>query len=78
MNKLLKGFSLAELLISLLVTSMILSATIPTVTRKMKNSNEDIWMWVPNSSDIFAAPANEQTAILGMSNNQFITASGGG
>lgn len=65
MNKKLKGFSLAELLISLLIISIILSAAIPTLTRKSGANREYIWKWsVNNNSAYFGVGAN-QSAIIG-------------
>ena len=64
-NKNKKGFSLAELLISLLIISLVLSAAIPTITKRSGSSREQIWHWVEANSDIFYGTGEEQTAILG-------------
>ena len=69
MNKRLKGFSLAELLISLLIISIVLSAAIPTLTRKSGANREFIWSWsTQNNSAYFGLGAN-QTAIIGYDKN---------
>lgn len=69
MNKKLKGFSLAELLISLLIISIVLSAAIPTVTRKMK-SVDTIWRWcgtAEQKTNAFFGAGENQSAIIGTS-----------
>lgn len=68
MNKKLKGFSLAELLISLLIISIVLSAAIPTVTRRMKASDDTIWRWAGQDSyNAFFGAGASQSAIIGTS-----------
>lgn len=65
MNKKLKGFSLAELLISLLIISIVLSAAIPTLTKKSAGS-EQIWRWANNSNNsAYFGVGALQTAIIG-------------
>ena len=69
MNKKLKGFSLAELLISLLIISIVLSAAIPTLTKKSGANREFIWSWsTQNNSAYFGTGAN-QSAIVGYDKN---------
>ena len=66
-----KGFSLAELLISLLIISIILAAAIPTVTKRNKYDPEHIWMWSgqeSNNSAYFGLGAN-QSAVIGYFRN---------
>lgn len=63
-NNKFRGFSLAELLISLLIISIVLAAAIPTMTRKGKGS-EQIWRWsMPRNSTYFGTGAN-QSVIIG-------------
>lgn len=57
-NRKLKGFSLAELLIALLVISIVLAAAIPTMTRKGKGS-EQIWKWSVDATPQSLANLNE-------------------
>lgn len=66
MDKKLKGFSLAELLISLLIISLVLSAAIPTLTKKSGASREFIWRWSSdgNNNAYFGNGIN-QSAIIG-------------
>ena len=65
MNKKIKGFSLAELLISLLIISIVLSAAIPTITKKSGATRENIWNWSDHNNSIYAASGTNQSAILG-------------
>lgn len=65
MSRKLKGFSLAELLIALLVISIVLSAAIPTMTRKSKSS-EQVWRWTEKqSNNAYFGVGSTQTAIIG-------------
>lgn len=64
MSKKLKGFSLAELLISLLVISIVLSAAIPTLTKKTAGS-ESIWRWANTNNSAYFGMGALQSAILG-------------
>ena len=67
MNKKLKGFSLAELLISLLIISIVLSAAIPTITRKAGADRENIWRWTNEGNNAYFGTGSNQSAILGLS-----------
>ena len=67
MNKKLKGFSLAELLISLLIISIVLSAAIPTITRKAGADREAIWRWTNEGNNAYFGTGSNQSAILGLS-----------
>lgn len=62
-----KGFSLAELLISLLIISIVLAAAIPTITKRSGASREQIWRWTTSNNDIFFGVGSKQSAILGLS-----------
>lgn len=66
MNKKFKGFSLAELLISLLVISIVLSAAIPAITRKAGQQRELIWRWTEQNNVAFSATGANQSVILGL------------
>ncbi len=67
MNRKLKGFSLAELLISLLIISIVLSAAIPTITRKAGADREAIWRWTNEGNNAYFGTGSNQSAILGLS-----------
>ncbi|MCD7740201.1 MAG: tail fiber domain-containing protein, partial [Candidatus Gastranaerophilales bacterium] len=68
MNKKTKGFTLAELLISLLVVSLVLSAVIPTITRRTQNDREYIWAWANTNNSAYFGVGSNQSAILGLNN----------
>ncbi len=67
MSKKFKGFSLAELLIALLVVSIVLSAAIPTITKRQATS-EQIWRWSNKNNNAYFGVGSMQTALLGISN----------
>ncbi|MBQ9246137.1 tail fiber domain-containing protein [bacterium] len=66
MNRKRKGFSLAELLISLLIISIVLSAAIPTITKRTGASRENIWNWSDQNNSIYTASGTNQSAIIGI------------
>ncbi len=63
-NKKLKAFSLAELLIALLIISIVIAAAMPTITRKSSVS-EKIWRWsnTGNNSTYFGVGQNQSVLI---------------
>ena len=61
-----RAFSLAELLISLLVTSMILAATVPTITRKAASINENPVRFTL-TNDVYTATGDNQSVLIGAS-----------
>ncbi len=65
MNKAKKGFSLAELLISLLVISIVLAAAIPTLSKRMSSNREYIWNWSTQNNSAYFGMGSNQGAILG-------------
>ena len=68
MSKKLKGFSLAELLISLLVISIVLSAAIPTITKRTAQEREQIWKWSTDNNSTFFGLGSNQAVLVGISN----------
>ena len=66
MKKKFKGFSLAELLISLLIISIVLSAAIPAITKKAGQQREFIWRWTELNDVAFTAAGSNQGIILGL------------
>jgi prepilin-type N-terminal cleavage/methylation domain-containing protein len=66
MNKKFKGFSLAELLISLLIISIVLSAAIPTITKKAGADRETIWRWASEGNNAYFGTGSNQSAIIGL------------
>ena len=69
MNRKLKGFSLAELLISLLIISIVLSAAIPTLTKRSSSDREFIWRWTTQGNSTYFGVGSNQSAILGYSSH---------
>ncbi len=65
MKRKLRGFSLAELLISLLIISIALSAAIPTLTRRSSASREFIWRWSNENNSAYFGVGSNQSAIIG-------------
>lgn len=76
MNKKLKGFSLAELLISLLIISIVLAAAIPTITRKSGANRENIWRWSSSNNNAYFGIGSNQTAIIGAETIPFLSENG--
>ena len=66
MNKKKQGFSLAELLISLLIISIVLSAAIPTITKKSGASRENIWHWSDQNNSVYSALGDNQSVLVGV------------
>lgn len=65
MSKKLKGFSLAELLISLLVISIVLSAAIPTITKRTSQDREQIWKWSTDNNSAYFGLGSNQAVLIG-------------
>ena len=65
MSKKLKGFSLAELLISLLVISIVLSAAIPTITKRTAQDREQIWKWSTDNNGTYFGLGSNQAVLIG-------------
>ena len=57
MYKKTKGFSLAELLISLLIISIVLAAAIPTITKRRAHDPENVWNWTNKNNSAFFVEA---------------------
>lgn len=72
-----KSFSLAELLISLLVISIIIAVSMPTVTRK-NSKVEHVWRYTKGvQQNIFAAVSDYQKALLGTIGDEYINKNAG-
>lgn len=65
MSRKLKGFSLAELLISLLVISIVLSAAIPTITKRTSQDREQIWKWSTDNNSTYFGLGSQQSVLIG-------------
>lgn len=61
------GFTLAEMMVVLLVLSLILAAFLPIMTRRTKQArtSEGIWKWASNNVDIWYTTDNTGGAIIG-------------
>ena len=66
-----KGFSLAELLISLLIISIVLAAAIPTVTKRNAAGSEKIWHWSAHNNSVYSAVGSNQSVIIGSESSPF-------
>ncbi|MBE7704731.1 MAG: prepilin-type N-terminal cleavage/methylation domain-containing protein [Cyanobacteria bacterium SIG29] len=62
-----QGFSLAELLISLLIISIVLAAAIPTITKRNSAGSEKIWHWSDSNNNVYSAIGSNQTVLIGSS-----------
>lgn len=62
-----KGFTLAEMMIVIVIISVILVGAAPIVTTKRPTQNKTPWRWASNNSDIYFGHGNTQTAIIGQS-----------
>ncbi len=60
-----KGFSIAELLIALLIISIVLSAAIPAITKKNTAGGEKIWRWAGKNNSAYFGVGQNQSAIIG-------------
>ena len=66
-----KGFSLAELLISLLIISIVLAAAIPTITKRNAAGSEKIWHWSEHNNSVYSAVGSNQSVIIGAESSPF-------
>ena len=64
MNNKRKGFSIAELLIALLIISIVLAAAIPAITKKNTAGGEKIWRWAGKNNSAFFGVGQNQSAII--------------
>lgn len=67
-----QGFSLAELLISLLIISIVLAAAIPTITKRNAAGGEKIWHWTNTNNGAYFGVGSNQSAIIGADQIPFI------
>ena len=61
------AFTLAEMMVVLLVLSLIMAAFLPVITRRTRqtNSNSEIWKWAANGSDIHWGDPDTYGAVIG-------------
>lgn len=65
-EKRLRAFTLAEMMVIMLILSVIMAASLPIITQRAKLS-DILWEYNPNYSDIFYALGNVQSVIVGTS-----------
>ena len=61
------AFSLAELLISLLVISIAMAAAMPVITRKTSATTDKIWQWVEGNNSTWFGQGQGQRVLIGSS-----------
>ena len=59
------AFSLAELMITLLILSIVLSAVMPAVTKR-NAGHEGVWRWLYDGSHAYFGTGSKQEALIGM------------
>ena len=69
MLKIKKGFTLAEMMVVMLIMSIILAAMAPVMTTRSKADTSSPWRYSPNnSSDAYFGTGNAQIAMIGQPN----------
>ena len=69
MFKIKKGFTLAEMMVVMLIMSIILAAMAPVMTTRSKADTSSPWRYSPeNSSDAYFGTGNAQIAMIGQPN----------
>ena len=64
------AFSLAEALITLLVVSIIVAASLPVITKKTRSTSKTVdWLWRTNREQTVVYPTNNKDMLLGDINN---------
>lgn len=64
-----RAFTLAEMMVVLLVLSLVMTAFLPVITKRSKvaSSSGGIWQYMSNNSDIFSQTGPTQATALGIS-----------
>ncbi|MBE7709325.1 MAG: prepilin-type N-terminal cleavage/methylation domain-containing protein [Cyanobacteria bacterium SIG32] len=60
-----KAFTLAEMMVVMLILTVMLAAFAPIMTKRKTVDIENPWRWAANNSDIYYGLANSQTAMIG-------------
>ena len=63
--KSISGFTLAEMMVVMLILSIVMAAFAPVMTTRSKVDLSSPWQWASNNSDIFYGMGNNQTAMIG-------------
>ena len=64
-NNMHRGFTLAEMMIVMLILTIILAAFAPLMTKRKAVDLSSPWRWASNNSDIYYGTGNNQTAMIG-------------
>ncbi len=65
------GFTLAEMMVVMLIMSIIMAAFAPVVTTRNKSGdNSERWRWARNRSDIYYGIADTQVAMIGQNERE--------
>lgn len=62
------AFTLAEMMVVMLILTILLAAFAPLMTKKSKVDLSNPWRWAGNNSDIYYGIGNKQTAMIGQNN----------
>src|SRR5574344_1553792 len=63
-TKRISGFTLAEMMVVLLILSIVMAASMPIITKRSRVS-EAIWKYMQNGSDIYYGTGTSQKAVIG-------------
>ena len=64
-NNMHRGFTLAEMMIVMLILTIILAAFAPLMTKRKTVDLSSPWRWASNNSDIYYGTGSNQTAMIG-------------
>ena len=59
------GFTLAEMMVVMLILSIIMAAMAPVMTTRNKLDQSSPWVWADNGSDAYYGIGNAQIAMIG-------------
>lgn len=60
-----RAFTLAEMMVVLLIVSLVMAAFLPVITTRSKASTGSIWKYAANNSDIYFGTGATQGAVIG-------------
>lgn len=64
-----KAFSLAEMMVVMLILSLVMAASLPIITKRSNssssNNTDTIWQWASNGTDAYFGQTETQGAIIG-------------
>ena len=65
MLKIKKAFTLAEMMVVMLILSIVLAAMAPVMTTRSRSDNSSPWRFSPNLSDAYFGAGDKQVALIG-------------